>query len=52
MRREKREKRVRTMSRMSAIAREIAICSGISTSENESTNPTPLRNDGSLNALR
>ena len=44
--REKRAKRVITMSRISAIASETAICSGISTSENRTTNQTPSRNDG------
>ena len=51
MRRENRANRVITMSRISAIASETAIWSGMSTSEKRMTNQTPSRNDGSLKAL-
>ena len=51
MRREKRAKRVITMSRISAIASETAICNGMSTSEKRMTKLTPSRKDGSLKAL-
>ncbi len=51
MRREKRANRVVTASRMSAIASEMMICSGIETSEKRMTNHTPDRKLGSVNAF-
>ena len=49
--RENRANRVVNASSTSASASETTICTGISTSANRTTNQTPLRNDGSVNAL-
>ena len=48
--RENREIRVARLSRTSAAMSETSIWTGMSTSENRRTNPTPLRNSGSVNA--
>ena len=52
MSRANRVNHVVTASRMSAIASEMSICSGISTIEKRMTNQTPLRKFSSVNALR
>ena len=49
--RENRAKRFTTTSSISATASEMAIWNGMSTSENLTTNQTPLTNDGSWKAL-